>query len=107
MLYLGVSDTHEAQLQHPRRANAQVPARPQGSTLRLVAERCPFNYTGADFLRALLRRDAQCDVSQSRGDRGENSCVYSSPHPCGRRLKQVEFRGAERAAGSVRTTLTR
>jgi peroxin-6 len=48
MLYLGVSETHEAQLTilealtRKFRLDASL-------SLRDVAERCPFNYTGADF----------------------------------------------------------
>lgn len=48
MLYLGVSETHEAQfnileaLTRKFRLDADL-------SLRSVAEKCPFNYTGADF----------------------------------------------------------
>ncbi len=48
MLYLGVSDTHEAQL-HILDALTRKFRLDPGLDLRLVAERCPFNYTGADF----------------------------------------------------------
>ncbi|KAI5900026.1 AAA-domain-containing protein [Schizophyllum commune H4-8] len=48
MLYLGVSDTHEAQL---RILEALTRKFKLDSTLdlRAIAEKCPFNYTGADF----------------------------------------------------------
>ncbi|KAF6764934.1 P-loop containing nucleoside triphosphate hydrolase protein [Ephemerocybe angulata] len=48
MLYLGVSDTHDAQLNilealtRKFRLDASL-------DLRQIAEKCPFNYTGADF----------------------------------------------------------
>lgn len=48
MLYLGVSVTHEAQLSilealtRKFRLNSDL-------DLAAVAEKCPFNYTGADF----------------------------------------------------------
>lgn len=48
MLYLGVSETHEAQchiLEALTRKFRLVP----GFDLRSVAEKCPLNYTGADF----------------------------------------------------------
>ncbi|KAF9532443.1 P-loop containing nucleoside triphosphate hydrolase protein [Crepidotus variabilis] len=48
MLYLGVSQTHEAQLDilEALTRKFQLAA---GLSLRSIAEKCPFNYTGADF----------------------------------------------------------
>lgn len=48
MLYLGVSETHEAQLNILDALTRKFRLDP-GLNLRAVAERCPFNYTGADF----------------------------------------------------------
>ena len=48
MLYLGVSDTHEAQLNILEALTRKFRLDPD-LDLRKVAELCPFNYTGADF----------------------------------------------------------
>lgn len=48
MLYLGVSDTHKAQFDILQALTRKFRLDP-GLDLWLVAERCPFNYTGADF----------------------------------------------------------
>lgn len=48
MLYLGVSDTHEAQLNILDALTRKFRLDP-ALDLRTVAEKCPFNYTGADF----------------------------------------------------------
>jgi peroxin-6 len=48
MLYLGVSDTHDAQLKILEALTRKFRLDP-GLDLRSVAEKCPFNYTGADF----------------------------------------------------------
>lgn len=48
MLYLGVSETHEAQLKILEALTRKFRLEP-GLDLRTVAEKCPFNYTGADF----------------------------------------------------------
>ncbi|TFK26358.1 TER94-PB [Coprinopsis marcescibilis] len=48
MLYLGVSDTHEAQFNILEALTRKFRLDPD-LDLRAVAERCPFNYTGADL----------------------------------------------------------
>lgn len=48
MLYLGVSDTHEAQL-NILEALTRKFRLDSDLNLSKVAEQCPFNYTGADF----------------------------------------------------------
>lgn len=48
MLYLGVSDTHEAQFNIMQALTRKFKLDPE-LNLRSIAERCPFNYTGADF----------------------------------------------------------
>jgi len=48
MLYLGVSDTHKAQLNIVEALTRKIRLDP-GLDLENVANRCPFNYTGADF----------------------------------------------------------
>jgi len=48
MLYLGVCDTHDSQLKILEALTRKFRLDP-GLDLRLVSEKCPFNYTGADF----------------------------------------------------------
>ena len=48
MLYLGVSTTHEAQLDILRALTRKFKLEPS-LDLKAIAEQCPFNYTGADF----------------------------------------------------------
>ncbi|ORX49793.1 AAA-domain-containing protein [Hesseltinella vesiculosa] len=48
LLYLGVSDTHEAQLRIIEALTRKFRLHPELDLAR-VAERCPFHYTGADF----------------------------------------------------------
>lgn len=48
MLYLGVSDTHDAQLDILQALTRKFRLH-EFLNLKLVAERCSFNYTGADF----------------------------------------------------------
>jgi peroxin-6 len=73
MLYLGVCDTHDAQLKVLEALTRKFRLDP-GLDLRSVAEKCPFNYTGADFyalcsdamLSAMLRKAE--DVEQKIGN---------------------------------------
>ncbi|KAL5532956.1 PEX6 [Sanghuangporus sanghuang] len=48
LLYLGISDTHEAQLSILEALTRKFHLDPQ-LDLMDIAEKCPFNYTGADF----------------------------------------------------------
>jgi peroxin-6 len=48
MLYLGVSETHNAQLNILEALTRKFRLNPD-LDLRHLAEQCPFNYTGADF----------------------------------------------------------
>ena len=62
MLYLGVSRTHQAQTDILEALTRKFKLDP-GLDLRRLAERCPFNYTGADFyalcsdVNAMSRKD--------------------------------------------------
>lgn len=68
MLYLGISDSHDAQLHILEALTRKFRLAPH-TDLRLVAERCPFNYTGADFyalcadalLKAMSRKAQEID----------------------------------------------
>ncbi|KAH6634302.1 hypothetical protein B0J18DRAFT_14680 [Chaetomium sp. MPI-SDFR-AT-0129] len=69
MLYLGVSDTHEKQLTIMEALTRKFSLHPSLS-LRTVADRLPFTYTGADFyalcsdamLKAVTRQASQVDA---------------------------------------------
>lgn len=68
MLYLGISTTHEAQL-NILKALTRKFSLEADLDLVAIANRCPFNYTGADFyalcsdalLKAMSRRAAEID----------------------------------------------
>lgn len=68
LLYLGVSETHEAQLNILQALTRKFSLHPQ-LDLAQVAERCTFNYTGADFyalcsdalLSAMTRKAEELD----------------------------------------------
>lgn len=68
MLYLGVSETHEAQLNILQALTRKFSLHSE-LDLAAVAERCPFNYTGADFyalcsdalLSAMTRKAEELD----------------------------------------------
>ncbi|CAE6380702.1 unnamed protein product [Rhizoctonia solani] len=69
MLYLGVSKTHEDQLRILQALTRKFKLDP-GLELATVAERCPFNYTGADFyalcsdamLKAMARKAEEIEI---------------------------------------------
>lgn len=73
MLYLGVSDTHAAQLNILQALTRKFCLHPD---LRLdeVAEQCPFHYTGADFyalcadalLKAMSRKAKELEATIGR-----------------------------------------
>ncbi|KAI5124021.1 hypothetical protein M0805_003853 [Coniferiporia weirii] len=73
LLYLGVSDTHEAQLAIIEALTRKFRLDPQ-LNLMLVAEQCPFNYTGADFyalcsdaiLKAMARKAQEIEYTVER-----------------------------------------
>jgi peroxin-6 len=68
MLYLGISETHQAQLKIIEALTRKFKLEPQ-IRLDQVAEQCPFNYTGADFyalcsdamLKAMSRKAEDID----------------------------------------------
>lgn len=69
MLYLGVSTTHEAQLNILQALTRKFRLHPD-LKLEHVAEQCPFHYTGADFyalcadalLKAMSRKAEELEV---------------------------------------------
>jgi len=69
LLYLGVSETHDAQLKIIEALTRKFRLDPN-LDLMTIAEQCPFNYTGADFyalcsdamLKAMSRKAAAVDT---------------------------------------------
>ncbi|KII88818.1 hypothetical protein PLICRDRAFT_42057 [Plicaturopsis crispa FD-325 SS-3] len=85
MLYLGVSETHQAQLNILEALTRKFRLDP-GLDLGQVAEQCPFNYTGADFyalcsdamLNAMSRKAEEVEAKIARLN--ENPPI-DHPHP--------------------------
>ncbi|KAJ8469011.1 hypothetical protein ONZ51_g9275 [Trametes cubensis] len=85
MLYLGVSTTHEAQLNILQALTRKFRLHPD-LKLERVAEQCPFHYTGADFyalcadalLKAMSRKaeELEATIAKWNADPPPNS-----PHP--------------------------
>lgn len=73
MLYLGISDTHEAQLNILEALTRKFRLDPN-LNLTSIAELCPFNYTGADFyalcsdamLKAMARKAEEVQTKISK-----------------------------------------
>ena len=69
MLYLGISDTHDAQLKILEALTRKFRLDPE-LNLSDIAEQCPFNYTGADLyalcsdamLKAMTRKAEEVDA---------------------------------------------
>ena len=70
MLYLGVSDSHEAQLNIMKALTRKFRLDPE-LDLNDIAQQCPFNYTGADFyalcsdamLKSMSRKAQEIDAA--------------------------------------------
>lgn len=79
MLYLGVSDTHNAQLNILEALTRKFRLDPD-LDLRIIADQCPFNFTGADFyalcsdamLRAMARKVDEVDGKIGRPPLDDN-----------------------------------
>jgi len=86
MLYLGVSDTHEAQLNILHALTRKFRLDPSLELSR-VADQCPFNYTGADLYA--LCSDAMLKAMSRKAEALETKLVhlngmpgpYKHPHP--------------------------
>jgi len=69
MLYLGVSDSHSAQINILEALTRKFRLEP-GVNLSLLAEQCPFTFSGADFyalcadamLKAMSRKAMELEV---------------------------------------------
>ncbi|KAI0710443.1 AAA-domain-containing protein [Cerioporus squamosus] len=85
MLYLGVSNTHEAQLNIMQALTRKFKLHPD-LKLERVAEQCPFHYTGADFyalcadalLKAMSRKAEELEETIAKLNQ---SPPPNSPHP--------------------------
>ncbi|KAF8553388.1 AAA-domain-containing protein [Imleria badia] len=84
MLYLGVCETHEAQLDILNALTRKFSLHP-GLKLSSIIAHCPFNYTGADFYAlcadALLHA-LSCKVAELENERAElNALSNYQQHP--------------------------
>ncbi|KAF8803602.1 AAA-domain-containing protein [Phlegmacium glaucopus] len=106
MLYLGVSDSHEAQLNILEALTRKFRLDP-GLDLHSIAQKCPFNLTGADFyalcsdamLNAMSRKaegiDAKISVLNIQPEH------HSHPHPVTAEYYLAELASAEDIAVHV------
>ena len=74
MLYLSVAETHDAQLNILQALTRKFILAPDVGDMRVIAEQCPFNLTGADFyalcsdamLKAMTRKAGEVDATVAR-----------------------------------------
>ncbi|KAJ4480455.1 P-loop containing nucleoside triphosphate hydrolase protein [Lentinula edodes] len=78
MLYLGVSETHDAQLNILEALTRKFRLHPS-LNLREVVEQCPFNYTGADFYA--LCSDALLKAMMRKAEELENKLISFNSNP--------------------------
>ncbi|KAG7096646.1 peroxisomal assembly protein [Marasmius oreades] len=86
MLYLGVSQTHEAQVNIMEALTRKFRLHPD-LNLKIVAEQCSFNYTGADFyalcsdslLNAMSRKAEE--LEEKIAELNKLPPPYRHPHP--------------------------
>ncbi|KXN87722.1 Peroxisomal biogenesis factor 6 [Leucoagaricus sp. SymC.cos] len=78
MLYLGVSETHGAQLKILEALTRKFKLHPD-LDLKDIAERCPFNYTGADFYA--LCSDAMLNAMSRTAQRIEDKLANLNLNP--------------------------
>ena len=84
MLYLGVSDTNTAQLKILEALTRKFRLDPNLDLMHDVVEKCPFNFTGADFyalctdalLKAMTRKAEEVDAKIGKSHRGVE-CVLN------------------------------
>lgn len=86
MLYLGVSETHDAQLNILEALTRKFRLHPS-LNLREVVEQCPFNYTGADFYA--LCSDALLNAMMRKAEELENKLSEYSVQEDGSLLDSV------------------
>ncbi|KAJ2325729.1 peroxisomal assembly protein, partial [Coemansia sp. RSA 2681] len=86
LVYLGVSETHDAQLNIIQALTRKFHLHPD-LDLRSIAEQCPFHYTGADFyalcsdalLKAMLRTVDEVDLLVKEWNDGRRTDPSSLP----------------------------
>ncbi|KAJ2504624.1 peroxisomal assembly protein, partial [Coemansia sp. RSA 2052] len=86
LVYLGVSETHDAQLNIIQALTRKFHLHPD-LDLRSIAEQCPFHYTGADFyalcsdalLKAMLRTVDEVDLLVKEWNDGRHTDPSSLP----------------------------
>ncbi|KAJ2544536.1 peroxisomal assembly protein [Coemansia sp. RSA 1853] len=85
LVYLGVSETHDAQLNIIQALTRKFHLHPD-LDLRDIAEKCPFHYTGADFyalcsdslLKAMLRTVDEVDILVEKWNDSRSQLVPGS-----------------------------
>ncbi|KAJ2737039.1 peroxisomal assembly protein [Coemansia sp. BCRC 34962] len=90
LVYLGVSETHDAQLNIIQALTRKFHLHPD-LDLRSIAEQCPFHYTGADFyalcsdalLKAMLRTVDEVDLLVKEWNDSADSALLQSPEKAG------------------------
>ncbi|KAF7295187.1 AAA domain-containing protein [Mycena indigotica] len=99
LLYLGVSDTHEAQLNILKALTRKFRLDP-ALDLQALAEQCPFNYTGADFYA--LCSDAMLNAMSRKADALEAKLAQLNvtpleghPHPLTAQYYLAELASSE------------
>jgi peroxin-6 len=100
MLYLGVSDTHAAQLNILTALTRKFRLDPDLDLARL-ADQCPFNYTGADFYA--LCSDAMLNAMSRKAEALETKLAHLNsqpgledhPHPLTSQYYLAELASAE------------
>ncbi|KDN42210.1 AAA-domain-containing protein [Tilletiaria anomala UBC 951] len=87
LLYLSVAETHGAQLNILQALTRKFKLDPDLGDLRVVAEQCPFNLTGADFyalcsdamLKAMTRKASEVDAKIA--ELNARPAPYEHPYP--------------------------
>ncbi|KAJ2690990.1 peroxisomal assembly protein [Coemansia spiralis] len=90
LVYLGVSETHDAQLNIIQALTRKFHLHPN-LDLRSIAEQCPFHYTGADFyalcsdalLKAMLRTVDEVDLLVKEWNDRADGALPQSPEKTG------------------------
>ncbi|PWN50872.1 AAA-domain-containing protein [Violaceomyces palustris] len=89
MLYLSVSETHEAQLNILQALTRKFKLDPDVEDLSVIADQCPFNLTGADFyalcsdamLKAMTRKASEVDEIIAGLNSQAGPPPHEHPHP--------------------------
>ncbi|KAJ1995831.1 peroxisomal assembly protein [Coemansia spiralis] len=98
LVYLGVSETHDAQLNIIQALTRKFHLHPD-LDLHEIADQCPFNYTGADFyalcsdalLKAMLRTVNEVDVLVKEWNEGRQMGSFNGDAQDGNTLTRTHY----------------